>query len=478
MNVRLYSSFSKRKNSTKEPSGSYTDRTCHLKEGTSIERPVIIMSISPAGYSYAYIADFCRYYFIGDVTFNQGVFELSLVNDPMATHKSDIGAYSGLILRTSDTTFYNNKISDPWNQPVEEITHLSDSTQIQISAGNPLFVDGVGTYILTVMGKPSSNYASDNGIARSYALTVSDLKLVADRLLDPTVWQSIINEFTNPMQAIISCVYLPISRSNLTTTNEDLNIGTQTIIDNDGAYLVTDRKVGASGDISYSGAMPLTFANNYQVREPYATYSIYLPFVGMTAIDANILLEGSKLTYSCYVDVFTGDLVYYLKSASGAKIGNYSGNCGTGVPVGSQQIASGLGLAGSVITTIGGAAVGLGTLAAGGGAAALGGLAAFGAGASGMFKSASVHTQVNGSNSSSLGIKGGDSIEVHSFIKNPAFQIEAGASEIGMMCRSFGQIQSHPGFIMMQNASIEIETDVESDIDYINNMLNSGFFYE
>ena len=478
MNVRLYASFAKRKNSTKEPSGSYTTITCTLKEGTSIESPVLILSISPAGYSYAYIPDFHRYYFIGDVTFNQGVYELTLVNDPMTTHKSDIGLYEGMIIRTSDTSYYNNKISDPWNQPIEEITHLSDSTQIQISAGNPLFVDGVGTYILTVMSDPpSGGSASDNGIARSYALTSTELNTLAQTLLDPPVWQQLVNEFTNPMQAIISCVYLPISRSNMQTHAEDMTIGTQTVIGSNGAHLITDRKLGASGNFSYSGAMPLLFNNDYLVRPPYATYSIYLPFIGMVSIDANILLEGANLSYECYVDLFTGDLVYYLESASGKKIGNYSGNCGTGVPVGSQMMASALGLGGGILATIGGAAVGLGTLAAGGGLS-MGALGAFGAGAVSMFRSAEIQTQINGSNSSSLGIKGGDSIEVHSFIKNPAFAAEAGASHIGMMCKKFGQVQSHPGYILMDKASIAIETDVESDIDYINNMLNTGFFYE
>ena len=476
MNVRLYSSFTKRKNSTKQPDTGYTTLTCRLKSETGIESPTLVLSSSPAGNTYAYIPDFNRYYFIKNVTFTNGTYELTLESDPMATHKTEIGSLEGFILRCADTTFYNPKLTDPLNAPLEEITHKKDSTRIDKTAGNPLFTSGVGTFILTVMGKaPAGGAASDNGLARSYALTSTEMTVLGQTLLTTSIWQTLINEFTNPMDAIISCFYLPIPKSNLVTVQEDLVIGTQTIITN--ADLVYNRRINVSGDVSYAGAMPALFNNDYLVREPYATYSIYLPFVGMVGIDANILLEDANLSYEIAIDVFTGDLVYYLKSASGSKVGNYSGNCATGVPVGSQQMASALGIGGGLAAAIGGAAVGLGTLAAGGGLA-LGALGALGAGATAMFRSAQINTQTNGANSSSLGIVGGDSIEVHSFIKNPAFPVEYGKDIVGMMCRKFGQVSSHPGYLLMQNASVEIDTDVSSDIEEINNMLNSGFFYE
>lgn len=46
MNIRFYKNFSKRKNSTKRPSASdnYNDRSCYLKEDTSIDNPSIVLS--------------------------------------------------------------------------------------------------------------------------------------------------------------------------------------------------------------------------------------------------------------------------------------------------------------------------------------------------------------------------------------------------------------------------------------------------
>lgn len=479
MNVRLYSSFTKRKNSTKVPGSgdSYTTKTCVLKDTTGIESPILTLSTSPAGTSYAYIPDFNRYYFVNNVTFQNGTYDLSLVSDPLGTHRSEIGDYQGFILRSEDNTFYNPKLTDPVNAPVGEITHKVDSTEIVVSAGNPLFtVSGIGTYMLSILGKPDGGLG-DNGLARTYALSASQLNTFASQFVNPTIMQSIMNQFTNAMDALISCFYLPISASHMNTHTEDAYIGDTAIMTS--VPLVQNRFISISGDISYVNAMPLTFANNYLVRPPYATYCIYLPFFGMASIDANVLLEGSKLTYSLDVDVCTGDIVYYIKSSTGSKIGQYNGNCATQVPIGSQQISNPLGLGGGLITAIGGAGIGFGTLAAGGGfAAAAAGLGAFAAGAGTMLKSVELHTQTNGSSSSALGIKGGDNIEVHSFIANPTYQPEEVRTVCGLMTHKIAYAKDHTGFLQFLNASIDIETDVSSDIDNINQYMNSGFFFE
>lgn len=480
MNVRLYSTFSKRKNSTKVPGegDSFTTKTCVLKDNTGIESPILTLSSSPAGTSYAYIPDFNRYYFINNVTFQNGTYDLSLTSDPLATHRSEIGDYQGFILRSEDNTFYNPKLTDPVNVPVGEITHNVDSTEIKKNNSALFNTSGNCTFILTVMGEPPQvGAAGDNGLARSYALTASELTTLGLRLLNPTYWQAMINQFTNPMDALISCFAIPISSGFMSTSTETMKIGDQDMLTD--AKLIIGRFIDVSGDVSYVNAMPLTYANNYLVRPPYATYCLYLPFYGTVAIDANVLLEDAKITYDLHIDICTGDLVYYINSASGTKIGQYSGNCSTQVPVGSQQISNPLGLAGGLVTAIGGAGIGIGTLAAGGGfAAAAAGLGAFAAGAGTMLKSAELHTQTNGSSSSALGIKGGDNIEVHSFIANPTYQPEEVKSVCGLMTHKIAYAKDHAGFLQFLNASIDIETDVASDIDEINHYMNSGFFYE
>jgi len=477
MNIRLYS-FDKKKNSTAQPTGSYTTVTAYLKDGCGIDKPILQLKSNPVVYNYAYIPDWDRYYFKTDQIYDKGLYDLYLASDAMATHKTSIGDYQGFIVRCSDDQFYNPKLLDNVNNPVGEITHKVDSTEIKQNNAALFNTSGNCTFILTVMGEPpQGGAAGDNGLARTYALTASDLTTLGLRLLNPTYWQAMINQFTNPMDALISCFAIPISSGFMSTATETMKIGDQDMLND--AKLITGRYIDVYGDISYLNAMPLTYANNYLVREPYATYCLYLPFYGTVEIDANVLLEGAKLTYELHIDVCTGDLVYYINSAAGAKIGQYSGNCATQVPVGSQQISNPLGLAGGLVTAIGGAGFGIGTLAAGGGfAASAGALAAFGAGATTMLKSAEVKTQTNGSSSSALGIKGGDNIEVHSFIANPTFQPTEIRSLCGLMTHKVAYVKDHPGYLQMLNASITLEDAIASDIDTVNSNLNSGFFYE
>lgn len=473
MKVKYWTDFSKRKNSTKQPTGG-TEVTAYLKDTTGVLNPTVVLhAYVPGGAVYAYIPDFNRYYFIDNIIYDSPDTELHLVVDPMASFKSEIGSYTGLMERTTDQIFSSPLITDPLNMPTMETTHRTASTVIGDS--NPLFTDGAGTYVLTVMSQPPSQNATGgvNGIARSYALGSASMAQLALQFLDQNLLQTLISEFTNPMDAIVSCFWLPIDSSKLDTVQEMLKIG-----DNDMFYAlyVQSRVVSRTGNISRTNIIPTGAGDNYLLRAPYATYSLYLPFIGLVPLDPELVFESSNLTYTCYVDVFTGDILYKIANYSGSKICTYGGSCATQIPVGKSGMTSALGLAGGLITTIGGAAVGLGTLAAGGGLA-LPALGALGAGAATMFKSAEIHTQINGSNSSALGSRAGLSIELHSWIKTPVLSITDGAAVNGLPCHKYGNAANHAGFCRFTNPSIEI-AGYDAERDQINGMMGEGFYYE
>ena len=71
MQVNLYT-FSKRENSTKQPTASTaTAFTCVLKDASGVLAPTIKLDPTignPRSYNYAYIADFGRYYYVRDWT--------------------------------------------------------------------------------------------------------------------------------------------------------------------------------------------------------------------------------------------------------------------------------------------------------------------------------------------------------------------------------------------------------------------------
>ena len=66
MKVKFFS-FAKKENSTAQPTGG-TEYECQIKRESGILNPEIILNIgltgAPAGWNYAYIADFSRHYFI------------------------------------------------------------------------------------------------------------------------------------------------------------------------------------------------------------------------------------------------------------------------------------------------------------------------------------------------------------------------------------------------------------------------------
>ena len=91
--INLYSGFTKKLNSTKQPTTVTTALTGELKRECSVEKPVIefIFEGNPSGYVYAYIPAFNRYYFITDWKYNITTWEAYMEEDYLASWKNYIG---------------------------------------------------------------------------------------------------------------------------------------------------------------------------------------------------------------------------------------------------------------------------------------------------------------------------------------------------------------------------------------------------
>ena len=64
MNIYVWSNFTKKRNSTLQPTGG-TSKTVHLKEQTSIEKPSFILAEPMPNYNY--VQAFGNYYFVTDI---------------------------------------------------------------------------------------------------------------------------------------------------------------------------------------------------------------------------------------------------------------------------------------------------------------------------------------------------------------------------------------------------------------------------
>lgn len=471
MNLTIWTSFSKKKNSTAHPViNTGATITCVLKEGTNILHPTFILNASTAPtIKYAYVSDFGRFYFVDSIVYLTGSqWEVNLTVDPLASFMTPIGNYEGLILRCSDTSFYNPLIRDDFNQATETVAIGTASSSAQgIFSG--------ASYILSLASQPPGTgaSASQNGFFRSYAILPSTMAQLAINLFDTNLWTQIKQQLSDPMSAIIDCRYLPIAITNMHTATERMKFGDYSS-GLDGNVL-TNRFYSSS---IQSLSLPVRewLTDTYAEGAPYLTMTMYLPFVGVVPLDIAYVRSNWTLYFQIHVDLCTGDVVYkiFSDSAGNRLAATYSGNCSSECPV-SNKGFNAIGQVGGIATMIGGAAATVAAVATGG--AALPAVAAIGGGFGAAAVSSEVHTQTNGAVSSALGQYVGSSIQVTAYKKTPAHGLTDSYYVTGLPCNKVATIKNHAGYLVMQSPSIAID-GTDSERDMINDYLANGFFYE
>lgn len=206
MKINLYR-FGKNENELKIPSGAGTEVDCYLKESTSVLKPVLILDFNPAIYNYLYIPDFKRYYFITDVRFiGNETFEMQASCDVMGSWRESILNSTQYITRSASG--WNKDILDNmfpatagmkknvlWSQ---QLTAISDFK--------------TGIFVLGVLGNKSG---IDSLPVSYYALSYEQFKSLNAFLYNKESYGTMISDdivkaFFNPLDYIVSCVFIPI----------------------------------------------------------------------------------------------------------------------------------------------------------------------------------------------------------------------------------------------------------------------------
>lgn len=460
MNIKYWSGFSKRKNSTKQPTGG-TDCAVVLKEDTSILQPAFIVSTIPDTVNY--IQAFGRYYFVTDIVRNiNGAFEVQCTVDELASYKSNIGATSALVEYTSSSN--NIMITDPRNRPtfetIEKYGDLFDLSNIGFNLS--------GSYVVGIVSDAGINY---------YAMTKAQFTTLCTNLYDHTFAAQISNDFYDMKNCIVSCVWMPYTPVGGAITPIFLG-GVNEI---GGGYLIPESariRRYPVGSVSFTKpATDLGYNLSYLDYAPYSEGALYLPFVGNVPLDLDIYAEQSSLRILLSIDQFTGDIVYVLMRGAGDVISSYQGNFGVSVPIAGQSYNA-LGAMGSSISLLGGAATAIGGAITGNAGVLGGGLASVASGSITMAQSLSKHTQINGSLSSAVSAGLHLIIMYHIITRKPAeTNLTACKSILGMPYFKQATISSLSGFIKCAGASVNIDGSPEEK-DGINSYLNSGFYYE
>lgn len=442
-------SFSKKINSTAQPAGASRDYTVYMKENTSIERPVFII-----GTGIDANINYCQwngnYYFIDDIVLiSADQVELHCSIDVLATHKTAIGDYSAFIERAS--TGFDNMIIDGAVSATQEVIK-------EDNIGTDIFnVNEVGgVYVLKVIGAYGSNTA---GIA-TYILETSQLEEVLDFMFNDgqftdILTDAVVKSFFNPFQYIVGLMWLPLSTAAFGgMTAKTVKFGWwQT----NNTYNLCNVKVINKQNIELT--VPTGYYADFRSYDHrFTQYTVRIPTVGTIQIDPSVLSADGKLYLDLTLDIATGATYVVLKTTDSI-IGTYSGNMGVNVPVGQVN-----GEGGSLLSSLGQLGIG----------AFIGNPAALIGGVAGVAGSYNPPPSMIGNYGSVASAPASVTARVNIRCYKTGDLL---TSRYGRPVEGMKTINTLSGFIKCRMASISLAAP-DSEIETVNNYLNSGFYYE
>ena len=455
MNIRLYTDFSKRKNSTKQPSGTYTQKDVKLKENTNINNPVFIMSGFTPGINYIHVPLWNRYYFIDDVVLGiKGISELHCSCDIMASYKTDIGNLNTMVLRSASSS--NGEVFDGMYPITGDVT----INEVPISDLLPTSRNG-GSFILGVVG--DENTSLKQGTVTYYAMNETMLREMCTYLFSQSIWQQIKNDYENPLDYIVSCYWVPYNFAS--GDSAVIKFGRFTLEDYTGYKISSSTGYRYVSGVSIPKHPQASVRGNFLNLEPYSQYNLWCPGFGSIPLHAEKLKNDSSIDLMITIDAITGQAMLDIVGSSTNKIvTSVAGQLGVPVTLSQNTISigslvnSGLG----VISAIGSASVGNVP------GAIVGGIGAIQNG----IDSLSPSIKSTGANGSYLELQDNNKL----IAKFRSITNEDNVHLGRPLCNKV-QLSTLSGYILCKDASIDIK-GYGGDKDRVNSYLNSGFYYE
>lgn len=270
---------------------------------------------SPQMYTYAAIMSWGRFYFVEDWVWVNGLWEVHLKEDVLASWKTEIGQQEEYILRTNSTSDFNGDITDTVYPATTDV--ITES----FSLSNVFTTDiSVGCYIVGII---SGGAGQSVGAITYYAMTSTefgDLKemlfsednLKIMEIIDQSgqqlvqdLSQEVLKTLYNPYQYIASCMWFPFGVSAIDSSLpvQDINIGWW-------QYPLTGNRIYAQ--TLELGNEQFTITNHPQhLRGDYLNYAPYtrrtlLGRFGSVPLDTVIFRVGNKINISYVIDLITG----------------------------------------------------------------------------------------------------------------------------------------------------------------------------
>jgi hypothetical protein len=440
--------FSKRKNSTKRPTGQGTEVPCLLKSATTFQNPTFILQ-KPMNdmlqFNYAKWAD--HYYFIDSTTsINAGQTEISCTEDVLATYKNEISNYTCFIERSSNqTTLANDTMYIPTNDWVLSTRNVSHKEKIMTSTYSQ-------QYIIRVVSR--------TGVA-SYYINGDQLNNLLDYMYTESNFTDVITDaitklMFDPFKYIVDLKWIPFVDSAFNNSNyEAIQLG---FWDSGVTAKRIDEDTVVNFSYSFAFDNPLYAITDFRYYSPsFSNYFIKLPFIGVVALNPYKIDESVNALYQ--FDATSGLCNVFLQSKK-VVFASYQFQLSVPVQIGyaSTNIAQ---LTTSAVSLVG--------------AGLQGNIA------QGISSGIEAGRSITAPEVSMLGTIG----NISNILNNQILEFNSyactsinpdGASE-GYADGTVRSISGLSGYIKCRNASIEI-SGFTGDQEAVNNYLNSGFYYE
>lgn len=456
--VNFYT-FSKKDNSTKQPTGTGTQLNCELLQPSSIFTPYLELNsviANPSSLNYAYIATYGRYYWVTDWTYDKGFWICRLEVDVLATYKTQIGASTQYVVRAASA--YNLTITDT-KYPALSYAQL---TNVTFDTLHTAFTNG-GSFVIGVSNGSNVQSAGITYYAARYMVMHQLMEfLFGGTWMDATdITQALQKELINPMQYIDSIKWYPFDIPNSTA----ISMSTDTIKFGFWDSGITAPVIDANDTI-------IPFAESITVpSHPQASRGTYLngsPYTrllldaygfGQVPIDASIFAGSNTLTLAIGVDVISGIGRLTLRAGSSDPKLFYKQYAPVGVDMKISQVTQGL--IGAPAQVLSGAV-----------AASYGNYLGFGAGIVSAIES--LMPQIT--SSGTVGSKAAYTNPPMLIISRYSLPAEDITHNGRPLCSAV-TINTLSGYVQCENVEIDIAATY-NELTQIRSFLESGFFYE
>lgn len=461
--------FTKKVDSTAQPSGTGTDFSCNILTPADITAPLVEITASAdlTAYNYAYISNFHRYYWIEGISFDKGIWILSLAVDVLATYKTQIGAQSLYVLRAASS--YDGDVSDNYYPMTSDIVYSS-----QAESPFPGYTYATGCYVLNIMGTQDDNQTVSASTLwqltpTNFAELVRELYTDIDGFQLGDMVKSVVKKFGgNPTQLISGCMWFPADFMS-GGTDKHITIGSWTSTTAVGK-LVTQPIMSLPGFNPTIAAHPQVSKGRYLNLAPYSKYQLYVPGAGIINLDTTELRGINQIYVTRHVDAMTGRMFCIVQTDPDSVADPYHYLAAIegqwGVPISLSGGSNGSSIVGGAISTLGAIA---GAIATGGASAIIGAVTAGIGTITGAAGTSPSNCSTGGALVSMLEPMRLDT----TFYKITSWD----DSHNGRPLMQLKTISSLSGFIMVQKGDVPIP-GTSAEAERIKTFLEGGFFYE